>query len=117
MKVQRFSKGSVILNKGSTGDAFYILRSGHVRTFLERSAGEDIAIEQLGPTEGFGEMSILTDQPRPTTVVAITDVAAWRLPKEEFESVLSENLSMSLYFTRTFAQRLQMLHRRVDPYL
>ena len=73
-----------------------------------------ILIAQLGPLEGFGEMSLLAGQPRTATVAAVTDVVVMRLPKDHFQSLLAENLSLSLFFKRLMNERLVQLKEKLN---
>ena len=110
----QFSKGSTVVKQGDPADSFYIVRSGDVQVVMEREDRLAAPIATLGPKEGFGEMAILTEQPhRSFTIVAMTDVELWRLPKEEFKALLSENLALSLYFNRIMTQRLRALQQKV----
>ena len=109
LEQQRFVGGTTIIKQGDEGDAFYIIRSGNVEAALEGDGGSSIPIAQLGPGEGFGEMALLKDEPRFASVTATTDVEVWRLPKAAFQGLLSQNLSLAVYFHRVVDQRLQVL--------
>ena len=111
---ESFAKGSTIVKQGGPADSFYILRAGEVEVVLEREGRLASPIATLGPKEGFGEMAILTDQPeRSFTILAMTDVELWRLPRAEFTRLVSENLSLSIYFNRLMAHRLKALQEKV----
>ena len=109
LELRRFSGGSTIVKQGDEGDAFYIVGRGNVRVVLERPGRPDSTIAELGPKECFGEMALLTDQPRAATVTALTDAEVWRLPSDIFEKLLEENLSLTVYFNRIMSQRLTEL--------
>ena len=109
LEQQRFAGGATIIKQGEEGDAFYIIRSGNVEVALEGKDGSSIPIVQLGPGEGFGEMALLKDEPRYASVTATTDLETWRLPKAAFQGLLSQNLSLAVYFHRIVDQRLQVL--------
>ena len=109
LELQQFSAGSNIVKQGDEGDAFYIVGRGNVRVVLERPGRPDSTIAELGPKECFGEMALLTDQPRAATVTALTDAEVWRLPRDNFEKLLEENLSLTVYFNRMMSQRLKEL--------
>ncbi len=113
MEQRQFAEGFTILRQGDEGDAFYILTKGEVQVWLERDGRQPVPIAKLGPNEGFGEMALLTDQPRSATVVALTDVEAWHLSKMAFSALLSENLSLGLYFNRILSQRLRALQDQI----
>ena len=110
-----FPRGSTVIKQGDPGDSFYIIRRGTVRIMLERPDRPVVTVAQLGPKEGFGEMALLTEQPRSASVVAMTDIEAWCLPKAAFAQLLSENLSLALYFNRILTQRLRTLQEELIP--
>ena len=81
----------------------------------EDEGGREVPIALLGPREGFGEMALLTDQPRFATVVALTDLEVWRVPKPAFEQLLSADRSLSIYFNEILGQRISGLNERRYP--
>ena len=82
---QRFRQGSVIINEGEEGDAYYVIRTGEAQVVVRRKGEPDIPIAKLGPQEGFGEMALLTGQPRSATVLASTHIDLWCLSKVAFD--------------------------------
>ena len=60
-------------------------------------------------------MALLTGQPRSASVVATSNVEAWCLPQDAFSALLSENVSLALYFNRILTQRLRTLQEEVIP--
>ena len=115
LEPRSFQPGSTIVKQGEPGDSFYIVRSGSVQVMLEREGTPAITVAELGPREGFGEMALLTDQPRSASVVAVTDVETWCLSKVAFQELVSQNLSLALYFNRILSQRLSALQERILP--
>ena len=109
----QYTRGSTIIKQGDEGDSFYVIKSGKAEVVLNRGGEESIPIARLGPMEGFGEMALLSGNPRSANVVAVTDVDTWRLPKAEFENLLSENISLGIYFSRVVTQRLIALQNRI----
>ena len=64
----QYTKGQRIVTQGAEGDSFYIVKSGTVQVVREQKDKPPILVAQLGPREGFGEMSLLAGQPRTATV-------------------------------------------------
>ena len=110
---RRYPKGTTIVKQGYAGDSFDILRSGNAQVVLEREGRPATPIASLGPNEGFGEMALLTDQPRSANVIATTDVSVWCLPRTAFDQLVAENLSLAIYFNRILSQRLRTLQERL----
>ena len=117
LKSQTYDSGTPIVEQGGPPDSFHIIRTGKVKVVIRRERGSDIAVAELGPGEAFGEMALLTNQPRSATVVASTEVETWLLPREPFTELIAEHPSLALYFNRILSQRLRSLQERVLPYI
>jgi len=58
-QIQQFGPGTMILQEGTTGDAFYIVSKGVVEIVLQRPDHSDVVAAQLAPGQYFGEMQLL----------------------------------------------------------
>ncbi len=67
---QLFGAGETIVRQGQAGDSMFVICRGTVRVVLE--GGQEVA--RIGTGGYFGEMSLLTGEPRSATVVAVDDV-------------------------------------------
>ncbi len=74
------SKGETILTVGSpsNGQAYYI-NHGRVRVL---QWGQEVAT--IGPGGFFGEIALITDEPRTATIEAIDDIELQVFQKEDF---------------------------------
>lgn len=66
-----FTAGEEIVRQGDAGQELFVLVKGSVAVQVD---GQEVA--RLGPGGFFGEMSLLTGEPRSATVVAVDDVRA-----------------------------------------
>ncbi|MBV8400061.1 MAG: mechanosensitive ion channel family protein [Acetobacteraceae bacterium] len=82
-----FAKGAVIVRRGEPGQSLFVLVEGALQVGITDGADEP-AIRLLAPGEIFGEMSLLTGQPRSATVTAATDVLVYEIHKEVLDPVL-----------------------------
>ena len=95
---EQYKEGEKIIKEGTTGEKFYIVKSGQVEVY-QRS----IYLRTLNPMEYFGERSLLTNEVRSATVIAKNDVELYYLDKESFNLNLSEaminylNISLNLH--------------------
>ena len=76
-----FAAGEAIVRQDEAGSSMFVVLSGRVRVVLEPS-GQEVAV--IEPGGFFGEMSMLTGDPRTATVRAIDDVRALEIPAERF---------------------------------
>ncbi len=96
-----------ILRAGDRADAVYFIASGAVEV---RLPGRRI---QLGSGSFFGEMGLLTQQPRRADVVALTFCRLLMLRKADFEQFMTENPDARAEINRVALARLEMNRRGI----
>lgn len=84
-----FAKGEVLTSQGQEAHWLYCIAEGRVGVRVA-TAGLEREVATLGPGEVFGEMALLTGEPRAASAIALTDVECWRLDKEAFQQVLRD---------------------------
>jgi len=72
---------TIIFRQGDPGDSFYIINSGKIRVFLRGEDGVETHLKQLGPGDSFGEIALLTDEPRSTYIELWKKPTSLSLPK------------------------------------
>jgi monovalent cation:H+ antiporter, CPA1 family len=97
--------GERILRRGDRADAVYFIASGAVEV---RLPGQRI---QLGSGAFFGEMALLTQQPRSADVVALTFCRLLVLRKADFEKFMAENPDARAEINRIALARQEMNRR------
>jgi small-conductance mechanosensitive channel len=76
-----FGAGETIVKQGEEGQSMFVVLSGTVKVVLEPARAEVARIE---PGGYFGEMSVLTGEPRSATVLAVDDVVAVEIVADLF---------------------------------
>lgn len=111
IELQRFTHGQPIFAKGAPGDRFYLVLAGRV------AIGDDAA----RPTElverggFFGEVSLLTGEPRWAAARAATDVELAAIGRDDFQHVLLANPVLGLEMSRLLGRRLAATARGAAP--
>jgi len=83
-------KDETMITEGKTGEIFYIISTGAVGVFLKRKL-IDQQVATLGPGEFFGEMSLISDEPRSASVVCLEDGLVFTLLRSTFRKVIMSN--------------------------
>ncbi len=101
----RAPAGTVVVVQGEPGDAIYLVVSGTMEVRAEVAGhGERLAV--FGPGDWFGEMALLTGDPRSATVVALTDSGLLRLGKDRFLALSERHPAILREITRVVCRRL-----------
>jgi CRP-like cAMP-binding protein len=101
----RFDPGTLVFTQGEPGDSLYVILDGTVGVILEVD-GQAREISRMGPGECFGEMALLTGEPRSATIKALTAVDVLRLSKERFDELIKKHPPLAASFAGLIAHRL-----------
>lgn len=88
MDEMKFKAGQVIIREGELGDLFYVITEGHAEIFIRDAEGSDVVLHQAGPGDFFGELSMLTSEPRSARVRAVDNLTTLVLERDEFFNFL-----------------------------
>jgi len=80
----KFRPSQVIIREGELGDLFYVITEGHAEVIIRDADGSDIILHESGPGDFFGELSMLTSEPRSVRVRAVDDLTTLALERDEF---------------------------------
>lgn len=94
--------GETFIRQGDAGDCLYLLVEGEVGIVLP-GVGR-VAVRKAGTS--VGEMAILTGQPRSADCVALTEVTALRIDREDFADLLVDQPPVALGIIDVLARRL-----------
>jgi CRP-like cAMP-binding protein len=93
----------VLCREGETGDYFYVIGIGEADVYKGKTW-----INRLRSGDIFGEMSLLTGEPRSATVIAATAMELYQLDQNNFVEILTQSPHLGLVLSRTLARRLQL---------
>ena len=79
-----YAGGEVIVREGAHGSSMFLLMRGEAVVTLARTSGE---VARLRDGDFFGEMSLLTGEPRTATVTAATDCRLLEIGVDAFRTV------------------------------
>ncbi len=99
--------GTVICEEGHGGRELYFIVKGEAK--VEKGGNE---VARLGAGNHFGELSLLDQQPRSASVIALTPMDLIVLPAREFASVLEEIPSLAIRLLEVMSLRLRQADER-----
>lgn len=105
LRYSPFAKGDIITRQGAAAHWLYILISGEAEVFIETEGRDKRTLRVLSGGSFFGEMGLMTGEPRAATVVARSDVECYRLDKTAFENILLTRPSIAEEIALVLASR------------
>jgi CRP-like cAMP-binding protein len=112
VKIEPFGEGEIIVRQQEAGDSLYIITKGSCEVLLESPSRQFKQVAVLKKGEFFGEMSLLTGEPRSATVRTIEDTEVIKIQKDIFSEILTANSGISEYLGQVLAERQQQLARQ-----
>ncbi len=100
----RFGKGEKIISQGDAGNSMFILATGKAEVQVERE-GRSQPVGNLVAGECFGEISLLTGEPRSATVLAMLDCEVLEIEQETLGILLREHPDLAESLSETVVAR------------
>jgi len=107
--------GQVIHHQGDESDAIYIVLNGRLRSIYEKDDDAVRVVAEFGQGESVGELEVMTESVRPTTLHAIRDTELAKFPRTLFNSLALEHPGITMKVSKIIAQRMRDLIE--DPLL
>jgi MFS family permease len=102
--------GRDVFHQGDRGDRFYVIEEGEAEVI-----GDGRLIRTMGPGDGFGEIALLRDTPRTTTVRARTPLRLYTLDRQHFMTAVGGYQSSAREATVLVLDRLGTFDPRSRP--
>jgi len=104
LRMIRVQKGYEIIKQGDPGDAFYLIASGKVSVWMKKGFRKS-QIATLQTDEFFGEMALISNEPRNATVVAEDVTELFILQRYDFDKILMKNPVIAQELKKSYFER------------
>ncbi|MBN1639938.1 MAG: cyclic nucleotide-binding domain-containing protein [Anaerolineae bacterium] len=102
-----YSPGQDIVTQGKGGAGLFIVLSGGAEAIRVRNDGSKAVVNTFGPTDYFGELALLDDEPRTASVVATEETECLVISQWEFFGALREEPDMAIEVLQEVARRFR----------
>jgi len=102
-----FKAGQEITHEGGGGVGFFVIEDGEAVVSVH---GDEV--RTLSSGDYFGEVALIDEGPRSSTIVARTDVKCYGLTPWQFRPLVEENASIAWPLLQTMAKRLREVESR-----
>ncbi len=110
--IWRVPKGQLLFSQTDTAGAFFVVRSGCIAIVLSTPDGRELVINEMRSGDYFGELALVTGQPRSTSAVAREASEVIAISREAFLAALEAEPALTRQVLQTTAQRLWLSSER-----
>src|SRR6266851_743910 len=114
LKEHKYAENELIFVQGEPGDGLYIILQGRVRIASTDQLGRERVLAFYGPGEFFGDMAVLTGEPRSATASASTNLRVLQLRKDDFDVLVATSVGMMRGMLRVMVERQTAMNMRLS---
>src|SRR5689334_24501191 len=111
---KRYPKDAVVFFENEEGDFFFMILEGRIKVTILGDDGREVILSILGPGDFFGEMALLDNEPRSATAIAIEDSELLSLHRTDFQTVLTDNKSITSALIKVLSGRLRHANHQIS---
>ena len=111
---RRYPKDSVVFFENEQGDFFFMILEGRIKVTILGDDGREVILSLLGSGDFFGEMALLDNEPRSATAIAVEDSELLSLHRNDFQSVLTDNRSITVGLIKVLTARLRRANHQIS---
>jgi CRP-like cAMP-binding protein len=113
----RVAAGEAIFREGDSAREMYVVLDGELEVLKNSRRGRPTRIAILGPSDCFGEMSLIDVQPRSAMVRALGPTRLLRIATEDLDALYRHDLKAYALITLNIARNLSRRLRVTDSIL
>jgi len=107
-------RGATIFAKGDPGHSLYAVISGTVKISISSPDGRNAILNMVGPGEVFGDMAVLSGQPRSADATANTNCEIYVIDRRDFLPFVRSQPALSMKFIELLCERLRRTSDQVE---
>jgi CRP-like cAMP-binding protein len=114
LRSRHCARGQIIFAVGDPGTSLCIVESGKVDAVASSPDGKELVLNSFGPGDVFGELALLTGEPRSADAVAREPSHLLLLPRDDFLAFLEEHPRAAIALLTIVSRKLQHTTEQVQ---
>lgn len=99
-----FAPGELLIHQGAEDSDMFVIVAGAVEV-LVRVDGSEVAVDRMCAGDYFGEMSLLTGEPRTASIRTLTDGTVYRISRDAVAHLIEADAGLMAQLGRNLADR------------
>ncbi len=112
-KSVKYAKHTIIISEGDDTSSLYIILSGKVRIYGSDEKSKEVTLSTQDPGSHFGELALLSDEPRSASVQAIEPTICGVICKADFIHWLRQHPDVAISLLGVLSEKIRFLTEKV----
>jgi CRP-like cAMP-binding protein len=104
-----YAPGEVVFRQGESGRELFIVKAGEVAVMVGREGGSTAEVARLHRDACFGELAVMTGEPRSATVVATVDTTLVAIDRDTVHDLIADAPRVAEKLTEVLVARQALL--------
>lgn len=105
MHTRQYPPGTTIVRAGEPGSSMFLVSEGLLEVSIPEPEHGELVVGKLLAGNFFGEMSMLTDEPRSATVTSVTETVAYEIRRQHIHELVRNRPEIAEGMTHVAAER------------
>ena len=115
-QIKNFSSGTVICREGEYGDTAFAIMEGTIEISINAEGHENLILALLDEGNIFGEMAVLSGQPRNASVTAKDDLTVLEIPSSTLKRLMKNSPGFKESIETMYTERAVHNYLRKVPF-
>jgi CRP-like cAMP-binding protein len=113
-EIRELSRSDVLVREGDPSNSLFIIRQGWVKVVAKGIQGEEIILNQCGPGQIIGEMSLIDQEARSNTIIALSPVKLIEIKYNIILELVRESPVLTMALLRDMSSRLRFANAYIE---
>jgi CRP-like cAMP-binding protein len=114
VQYRTFGHSMTLFHQDMPGMTLYMIAEGYVRLYSLGQTGQEFTYYICGPTEIFGETSLLDSGYHPASCVTLTPIKIWLLSKDHLFELMEKHPEIYIRLLHIIASRVRSTTRKAE---
>jgi CRP/FNR family cyclic AMP-dependent transcriptional regulator len=111
---RHYKRNVIVVSQGDEANSFYLIISGSVRVYISDEDGREVTLNTLSAGDAFGELALLSDQPRSASVATLEESHLLTIAKVDFLDCMERFPQITRGIIKALIERVQALTDEVS---
>jgi CRP-like cAMP-binding protein len=113
-QMRSLAKGEFLAHQGDSSESLFVIRTGWVKIVAQGPNSEEVVLNQCGPGQLIGEMSLIDQKPRSNSMAAISAAEVLEIKYEVVLATLNQFPNLAFSFLRDMSDRLRFANAYIE---